>query len=85
MELEFTDNALKRIVEMACDRSVGARGLRSIVESVLRKCMFEMPSNPSINQVIVDRDDVDGANELIVKEILKDPSELESSTNAVTV
>ncbi|MGB0206006.1 MAG: ATP-dependent Clp protease ATP-binding subunit ClpX [Neptuniibacter sp.] len=85
VELEFTDNALKRIAEMACDRSVGARGLRSIVESVLRKCMFEMPSNPSIKQVIVDRDDVDGANELIVKEILKDPSELESSTNAVTV
>ena len=79
-DLVFTDDALTRIAELACARGSGARGLRSIMESVLRKSMYEMPSNPQLKQVIVDREGVDDASELIVREVLLDPSEETFST-----
>lgn len=40
------------------------------MESVLRRTMYEMPSNPQIRKAVVDRDEVDEASELIVREIL---------------
>ncbi len=80
VDLVFTDDALTRIAELACARGSGARGLRSIMESVLRKSMYEMPSNPQLKQVIVDREGVDDASELIVREVLLDPSEETFST-----
>ncbi|SER00846.1 ATP-dependent Clp protease ATP-binding subunit ClpX [Amphritea atlantica] len=80
VDLVFTDEALTRIAELACARGSGARGLRSIMESVLRKSMYEMPSNPQLKQVIVDRDGVDDASELIVREVLLDPSEEDTAS-----
>ena len=80
VDLVFTDDALTRIAELACARGSGARGLRSIMESVLRKSMYEMPSNPQLKQVIVDREGVDDASELIVREVLLAPSEETFST-----
>lgn len=70
VELVFTDEALQRIAELACNRGHRARGLRAIMESVLRRTMYEMPSNPQIRKAVVDRDEVDEASELIVREIL---------------
>ncbi|MBR9885943.1 MAG: ATP-dependent Clp protease ATP-binding subunit ClpX [Oceanospirillales bacterium] len=72
VELSFTDDALNRIAELACDRGTGARGLRSIMESVLRRTMYEMPSNPKLKKAVVDREQVDDASELIVREVLGD-------------
>ncbi|KEA63686.1 ATP-dependent Clp protease ATP-binding subunit ClpX [Marinobacterium lacunae] len=72
VELSFTDEALNRIAELACDRGTGARGLRSIMESVLRRTMYEMPSNPKLKKAVVDREQVDDASELIVREVLGD-------------
>ena len=70
VELGFTDAALQRIAELACARGTGARGLRSILESVLRHTMYHMPSNPQLKKALVDREQADGVNELIVREVL---------------
>ncbi|GGB96944.1 ATP-dependent Clp protease ATP-binding subunit ClpX [Marinobacterium zhoushanense] len=75
VELSFTEEALQRIAQLACDRGTGARGLRSIMESVLRRTMYEMPSNPQLKKAVVDREQVDDASELIVREILGESEE----------
>ena len=48
VELEFTDGALNEIVDKAIERNTGARGLRSIIEEIMRDIMYEIPSNPKI-------------------------------------
>lgn len=70
VELEFTEPALRLIAQRALDRGTGARGLRSIMESVLRKTMFEMPSRKDVNRCIVDEKTVNEASEIVVSEIL---------------
>jgi ATP-dependent Clp protease ATP-binding subunit ClpX len=82
VELSFTDEALQRIAELACTRGTGARGLRSIMESVLRRTMYEMPSNPQIRKAVVDRDEVDDASELIVREIFGDGDDSDNRDEA---
>ena len=47
IKLSFTDDALDYIVERAVEYKLGARGLRSLCESILTDAMFEMPSNDS--------------------------------------
>jgi len=68
--LEFTDDALAAIAQKAIERDTGARGLRSILEQLLRKPMFEIPSLSGIARCIVDEDVVAGRSE--VKTILGD-------------
>lgn len=58
VELEFEQEALEAIVEKAIERKTGARGLRSIIEEIMRDIMFEIPSNPLIEKCIVTRDTV---------------------------
>ena len=53
--LSFTDDALELIVDKAVEYKLGARGLRSIVESVMMDSMFEMPSK-KVNKFEVTRD-----------------------------
>ena len=53
VELEFTDEALDLIADKAIARKTGARGLRTIVENILKDAMFEVPSDNSIKKVIV--------------------------------
>ena len=53
VELEFEDEALNAIVEKAIERKTGARGLRSIIEEIMRDIMFEIPSNPNIEKCII--------------------------------
>jgi len=59
VELEFTDDSLEAIADIAIGRDTGARGLRSILEDVLREIMFETPSEPDIEKVIISRDTVE--------------------------
>ena len=61
VKLEFTNGALKEIVKKAIERKTGARGLRSIVESIMTDIMFEAPSNPDIKTVTVTKECVDGS------------------------
>ncbi|WP_317929944.1 ATP-dependent Clp protease ATP-binding subunit ClpX [Halioxenophilus sp. WMMB6] len=77
VKLEFTDAALRRIAQKALDRGTGARGLRGIMESVLRKTMFDLPSKTGISTCIVDEKEVNDAAEFIVEEILGSSEEME--------
>ena len=58
VELVFKQEALEAIVEKAIERKTGARGLRSIIEEIMRDIMFEIPSNPNIEKCIITRETV---------------------------
>ena len=60
VELEFREDALKAIARKAMERKTGARGLRSIVESVLLETMYELPSEKDVSKVVVDETVVKG-------------------------
>ncbi len=60
VRLSFPDEALKAIARRAISRKTGARGLRSILESILLDTMFELPSMHSVEEVVVSADVVDG-------------------------
>ena len=53
VELVFEQEALEAIVDKAIERKTGARGLRSIIEEIMRDIMFEIPSNPNIEKCII--------------------------------
>lgn len=56
VKLNFTDDALRAMAQKAKDTGTGARALRMIVENLLMDLMFEVPSDPTIKEVIVDRE-----------------------------
>ena len=58
VELIFEQEALEAIVEKAIERKTGARGLRSIIEEIMRDIMFEIPSNPNIEKCIITKQTV---------------------------
>ena len=51
--LEFRQDALEAIVDKAIERKTGARGLRSIIEEIMRDIMFDVPSTPDIEKCII--------------------------------
>ncbi len=55
VELKFTPQALHAIAEQAISRNTGARGLRSIIENVMRDIMFEIPSRDNVAKVTVNK------------------------------
>ena len=59
VKLEFEDDALSAIAKLAIERETGARGLRAIVESFMRDIMYDVPSDETIEQIIVTRDTVE--------------------------
>ncbi|SHJ85942.1 ATP-dependent Clp protease ATP-binding subunit ClpX [Clostridium amylolyticum] len=58
VELEFTKEALETIADEAIERNTGARGLRAIIEDIMRDIMFEVPSNEEIVKIIVNKDTI---------------------------
>ena len=58
VELEFEQDALEAIVDKAIERKTGARGLRSIIEDIMRDIMFEIPSNPKIERCVITKETV---------------------------
>lgn len=66
VKLTFTEEALQAIGKKGMEAGTGARALRMILEKMMRELMFEVPSDPSIVEVIVDKDTVAG-NPPIVK------------------
>lgn len=58
VELEFEDEALQAIVNKAIERNTGARGLRSIIEEIMRDIMFDVPSNNKIEKCIITKETV---------------------------
>lgn len=71
VELEFSPDALVAIAQKTSERKTGARGLRSIMEDLLNRLMFEVPSDPTIEKVTVTGDFVEGKAEAVV---LKNPN-----------
>jgi ATP-dependent Clp protease ATP-binding subunit ClpX len=55
IELEFKDGALEFIVEKAVDFKLGARGLRSICEAIVNDAMFELPSDKTVDKLVISR------------------------------
>ena len=64
--LTFKDNALKEIAQKAIKKKTGARGLRSILENILLKTMYDLPSQENIEEVIVDAGAVKGYSQPIL-------------------
>ncbi len=60
VELKITGDAKDAIVELAIEKEIGARGLRSIIESIMLEIMYEIPSVKNAKQVIIDRDIITG-------------------------
>ena len=67
VQLEFEQDALEAIAAKAIERKTGARGLRSIIESVMMDLMFEIPSKKDIKTCTVTRDNVINKTKPILK------------------
>ncbi|MEQ5773999.1 MULTISPECIES: ATP-dependent Clp protease ATP-binding subunit ClpX [unclassified Thalassospira] len=60
VKLTFQDDALVAIAGKAIERKTGARGLRSIMEGILLDTMFDLPSMDSVEEIVINRDVVEG-------------------------
>ncbi|WP_069112145.1 ATP-dependent Clp protease ATP-binding subunit ClpX [Jiangella alba] len=59
VELEFTDDAVEAVADLALLRCTGSRGLRAIIEEVLLHAMYEVPSRDDVARVVITREVVD--------------------------
>ena len=66
VELQFEDEALELVVNKAIERKTGARGLRSILEDIMRDIMFEIPSNPMITRCIITKETIENGEKPII-------------------
>ena len=73
VKLSFETAALDAIAQQALDRQIGARGLRAIMERVMQKIMYDIPSDPSIQSVQITAASVRGEAEPV---ITRDPAKL---------
>ena len=60
IDLTLTEEALGAIAKKAIDRKTGARGLRSILESMLLDTMFDLPSLEGVEEVVISKEVVEG-------------------------
>jgi ATP-dependent Clp protease ATP-binding subunit ClpX len=60
VKLSFTDDALKSVATRAIARRTGARGLRSIMESILLHTMFDLPGLDNVDEVVINREVAEG-------------------------
>jgi ATP-dependent Clp protease ATP-binding subunit ClpX len=81
-KLTFKDNALKEIAFKAIKKKTGARGLRSILENILLKTMYNLPSQDDIEEVIVDAPSVKGLSQPIIVHSKTDNKSKSSKTSA---
>ena len=73
--LSFESGALDAIAEKAIKRQIGARGLRAIMESIMTKIMYEIPSDPTIQSVLITEDCVRNGTEPVIKRDASRPRE----------
>ena len=67
VELEFTEDAVSEVAKKSFERKTGARGLRSILESVMNEVMFEIPSDDTISKCIITKEAVDGTGKPVIE------------------
>jgi ATP-dependent Clp protease ATP-binding subunit ClpX len=65
VKLTYTDDALVATAKKAIERKTGARGLRSIMENILLDTMFDLPSMDGVDEVMIDKDVVEGRKDPI--------------------
>ena len=80
--LSFKDNALKEIAIKAVSKKTGARGLRSILESILLKTMFDLPSQDNVQEVIIEANTVKGQSQPILVHSKTEKTKTEKTTAA---
>ena len=66
VKLIFKDDAIKEIAKKAINKKTGARGLRSILESVLLSTMYELPSQANVAEVIIEKNAITGQGKPII-------------------
>ena len=66
--LEITEDAMKSVAKKAIDRQIGARGLRAILEKIMTNIMFQIPSDLTIQKVILTPECVEGGQPTIVRD-----------------
>ena len=66
VEIEFRPEALRAVAQKAMERKTGARGLRSILESVLLPTMYELPDQANAVKVVVNEQCITGESEPLV-------------------
>ena len=76
VELEIRQDALEEIAQKALDRQIGARGLRSVMEQIMTRIMYAIPSDLTIKKVIITAECVRGGEPSIVR----DPSRPRTQT-----
>jgi len=54
VSIEFREDALRAVAQKSMERKTGARGLRSILESILLDTMYDLPSMDNVSKVVVD-------------------------------
>ena len=81
-KLIFKENALKEIAKKAISKKTGARGLRSILENILLKTMYDLPSQDNIEEVIVDAGAAKGQSQPILVHIKGDDKQKSNKTTA---
>ena len=81
VELEFEQDSLEAIVNKAIERKTGARGLRSIIEDIMRDIMYEIPSNPQIEKCIITKNTGEGIDKPII--VLKNEEKNEKAKTKI--
>ena len=81
-KLSFKDNAIKEIAIKAISKKTGARGLRSILESILLKTMFDLPSLDNVEEVIIDLGAVKGQSSPVIVNSKNNKTKTEKSSAA---
>ena len=76
VDLEFTEDALNAIADKAIERNIGARGLRAVMEGLLTKVMYEIPSDATVVKAVVTKECVEGTAE---PELTHDPDKINYS------
>ena len=66
VEFEITDDGREQIAQLAVDKKIGARGLRSIMEKLLLECMYDIPDKDSVDKVVLNKDAVVANRPIIV-------------------
>ena len=81
-KLTFKENALKEIAQKAISKKTGARGLRSILENILLKTMYDLPSQENIEEVIIDAGAAKGQSQPILVHAKGDNKSKSNKTTA---
>ena len=69
--LEFQPKALEAVAKKAVDRQIGARGLRAVMEETMTKIMYVIPSDLSIQKVVITPEAIDGKEPKILRDKTK--------------